>query len=125
MHELSAMAVLTNQKLGTPFTLYILADDYAPAHMHLSKNRNIPTPGRIIITDVPPSNVNEVRVRRNAKGNNMEISSAMKRAIVTWANAPHPTIPGITNWHYAQVTWTSNNNGHAVFLSLQDALAYC
>lgn len=125
MYDVYAMAVLTNQKLGTPFTLYILADDHPPAHMHLARSRNARTLGRIILTDVPPSNIDEVRVRRNAKGNNTEISSAMKRAIVTWANAPHPTIPGITNWRYAQATWTSNNNGHAVFLSLQDALAYC
>lgn len=125
MHELYAMAVLTNQRLGTPFTLYILADDHAPAHIHLARSRNSPTLARIIITDVPPATVDDIRIRRNAKNNDTQISKSVKRAIVQWANSPNSTIPGITNWRYAQATWTSNNNGHAVFLSLDDALAYC
>ena len=124
MYDVYAMAVLTNQRLGTPFTLYILADDHAPAHMHLARTRKSPTLARIIITDVPPANIDDIRIRRDPKNNN-QVSVAIKRAIVEWANSPNPTIPGITNWRYAQATWTSNNNGHAVFLSLEDALAYC
>ena len=125
MHELSAMAVLTNQKLGKPLKKYILSDEHAPAHIHLSTSRKSPTLARIIITDVAPATVDDIRIRRNPKGNSSQISTATKRAIVSWANSANSTIPSISNWRYAQATWTSNNNGHAVFLSLDEALAYC
>lgn len=124
-YTVTGMAILCNKRSGASFVLYILPDDHTPAHMHLSANVSSRTLARVIITKDCPTDISQLRFRRlGKKERQVEISSATKKQIVDWANARNETVPSMSNWQFAQATWTSNNNGHAVFLDFDEALAY-
>ncbi len=124
-YSITGMAIICDKYAGVSFVLYILPDDHLPAHMHLALNTNSRTLTRVIITKDCPSSINELRFRRlGKKERQVEISSTIKKQIVDWANGKNQTIPSMTNWQFAQATWTANNNGHAVFLDFDEALKY-
>ena len=124
-YSVTGMAIICDKYLGYSFVLYILPDDHTPAHIHLAANANSRTLARIIITKDCPTDISQLRFRRiGKKETQVTLSSQFKKQIVDWANAKNKAMPIMTNWQFAQATWTMNNNGDAVFPDFEEALAY-
>ena len=97
------VAILTSQSFGSPFTLFILAEDTFP-YIYLAESWKCPILAKMIITKERPSTINDLQFVGD------KVSQLVKEFVLSWASSKHPMVSEITNWQYAQYTWDINND---------------